>query len=313
MTLDPAFTDRPSLRLRALHATTLRSAGRRRVERQLPRPAGCGRRRLCRQRPPVEDPSRRLRAAAHHRRVVPAVLEPLRRRPEVRSRRRALRQRAVTVRASPSPTTGRTASPVNPCGDPPGGAGGSMTSPTAEGGALRAQDVRTTGDPTGLNGAMLRVDPDTGDPLPDNPGTGTKNAPPDHRPRVPQPVPLRLPARHDRRLRRRRRLACVGGDQPRPGHDHEGPQLRLALLRGHRAPGRLRGDRPEPVQGLYSRRRRRNAPLYTYNHTRERRRRGLLASARRRSPASRSTTGARSRPPTTARCSSPTTPGAASG
>ena len=44
-----------------------------------------------------------------------------------------------------------------------------MSPPTAEGGALRSQDVRTTGDPTGLNGAILRVDPATGAGLPDNP------------------------------------------------------------------------------------------------------------------------------------------------
>ncbi len=41
--------------------------------------------------------------------------------------------------------------PVNPCGDP-----------ASEGGALRSQDVRTTGDPTGLSGTIIRVDPDTG-------------------------------------------------------------------------------------------------------------------------------------------------------
>ncbi|MGH2475769.1 MAG: PQQ-dependent sugar dehydrogenase, partial [Candidatus Limnocylindrales bacterium] len=52
---------------------------------------------------------------------------------------------------------GQDGSPVNPCGDPPGGVGGSMAPPTAEGGALRSQDVRTPGDPTGLNGAILRV------------------------------------------------------------------------------------------------------------------------------------------------------------
>jgi glucose/arabinose dehydrogenase len=39
----------------------------------------------------------------------------------------------------------------NPCGDPPG-----------EGGALRAQDARTAGDPTGLSGTIVRVDPETG-------------------------------------------------------------------------------------------------------------------------------------------------------
>lgn len=60
----------------------------------------------------------------------------------------------------------------NPCGDPPTGVGGTQTPPSAEGGALRAQDLRTPsspGDPTGLNGALLRIDPDTGQGLPGNP------------------------------------------------------------------------------------------------------------------------------------------------
>ena len=39
----------------------------------------------------------------------------------------------------------------NPCADP-----------TDEGGALRSQDLRTTGDPTGLDGSIIRIDPDTG-------------------------------------------------------------------------------------------------------------------------------------------------------
>jgi glucose/arabinose dehydrogenase/PKD repeat protein len=64
---------------------------------------------------------------------------------------------------------GQDGSPVNPCGDPPGGVGGVQAPPTAEGGALRSQDVRTTGDPTSLDGAILRVDPATGAGLPDNP------------------------------------------------------------------------------------------------------------------------------------------------
>ncbi|HKT84375.1 MAG TPA: PQQ-dependent sugar dehydrogenase, partial [Solirubrobacterales bacterium] len=56
---------------------------------------------------------------------------------------------------------GQLGTPPNPCGDPP-----------EEGGALRAQDVRTTGDPTGLNGAVIRIDPDTGAAWPDNPLSG---------------------------------------------------------------------------------------------------------------------------------------------
>ena len=58
---------------------------------------------------------------------------------------------------------------VNPCGDPPGSAGTALTPPTAEGGALRAQDVRTSADPTGLSGAILRINPATGAAMADNP------------------------------------------------------------------------------------------------------------------------------------------------
>ena len=61
-----------------------------------------------------------------------------------------------------STTTARTAARVNPCGDPPGGVGGAMSPPTAEGGRLRSQDLRTTSDPLGLSGAVIRIDPDTG-------------------------------------------------------------------------------------------------------------------------------------------------------
>lgn len=61
--------------------------------------------------------------------------------------------------------------PVNPCGDPspPTDVGVPQTLPNAAGGALRAQDVRTPGDPTSFDGAILRVDPDTGEALPNNP------------------------------------------------------------------------------------------------------------------------------------------------
>src|SRR3954468_23908638 len=57
---------------------------------------------------------------------------------------------------------GQDGNPVNPCGDPPGGAGATLAPPTAEGGALRSQDLRSSGDPTSLDGALLRVDPATG-------------------------------------------------------------------------------------------------------------------------------------------------------
>ncbi len=38
-----------------------------------------------------------------------------------------------------------------------------------EGGALRAQDLRTPADPVGLDGSIIRIDPDTGEGLPGNP------------------------------------------------------------------------------------------------------------------------------------------------
>jgi glucose/arabinose dehydrogenase len=63
---------------------------------------------------------------------------------------------------------GQDGSPLNPCGDPPSGAGTPLTPPTAEGGALRSQDLGKSGDPVGLNGAILRVDKN-GNALPDNP------------------------------------------------------------------------------------------------------------------------------------------------
>jgi glucose/arabinose dehydrogenase len=73
---------------------------------------------------------------------------------------------------------GQDGNPVNPCGDPPGGVGAALTPPTAEGGALRSQDLRTAGDPVTLDGAILRVDPATGNGLPGNPmfSSGDANA-----------------------------------------------------------------------------------------------------------------------------------------
>ncbi len=61
-----------------------------------------------------------------------------------------------------------TPTPANPCGDPPGGVGVALSPPTAEGGSLRAQDLRTAGDPVGLDGAILRIDPTTGAGWPTN-------------------------------------------------------------------------------------------------------------------------------------------------
>ncbi|MFI6502284.1 LamG-like jellyroll fold domain-containing protein [Nonomuraea typhae] len=63
--------------------------------------------------------------------------------------------------------------PDNPCGDPPSPVGTALTPPAAEGGALRSQDIRTTGDPAGLDGTMIRIDPNTGAAAPGNPNAGS--------------------------------------------------------------------------------------------------------------------------------------------
>ena len=67
--------------------------------------------------------------------------------------------------------------PKNPCGDPPGGVGGAMSAPTAEGGSLRSQSVRRpAGEPVSLDGAILRVNPATGAAAAGNPLAGSSNA-----------------------------------------------------------------------------------------------------------------------------------------
>jgi glucose/arabinose dehydrogenase len=67
------------------------------------------------------------------------------------------------------PDYGELGTPANPCGDPPTAVGVKPETspgkpmPDAQGGALRAQNPKL------LNGALLRIDPDTGAALPDNP------------------------------------------------------------------------------------------------------------------------------------------------
>jgi glucose/arabinose dehydrogenase len=67
--------------------------------------------------------------------------------------------------------------PLNPCGDPPAGLGGTESLPTAEGGSLRSQSARRpVGEPVDLNGAILRVNPVTGAAAPGNPFGASSNA-----------------------------------------------------------------------------------------------------------------------------------------
>ena len=139
--------------------------------------------------------------------------------------------------------------PLNPGGDPPVGVGGVQTPPTAEGGALRSQDVRSSGDP--------RVTGWVADPRGSGDGGGACREPalfqlrrqraPHRGPRSAQPVPFHDAARHGGDLDRRRGVGHLGGDQP--GHQHRDPdQLRVAMLRGGSEAGCLRRCEPQPVR-----------------------------------------------------------------
>ena len=63
--------------------------------------------------------------------------------------------------------------PLNPCGDPPAGVGGTETPPSALGGALRSQSPRRPAGPVLLNGAVLRLNPATGAAAAGNPNGGS--------------------------------------------------------------------------------------------------------------------------------------------
>jgi glucose/arabinose dehydrogenase len=61
------------------------------------------------------------------------------------------------------PDYGQFGTPPNPCGDPPGGFGTALEPPSAAGGSLRSQNVEN------LSGSIIRIDPVSGEGLPDNP------------------------------------------------------------------------------------------------------------------------------------------------
>ena len=162
--------------------------------------------------------------------------------------------------------------PAQPLRRPAGRRRRRQTPPTAEGGALRSQDLRTTGDPTSLDGAVLRVDPATGAALPDNP--------------LASRAPTRTPAASSP-------TACAtrSGSTIRPGTNEIwigdvgwntweeinriadplrlGRELRLALLRGRPArQGGYDGANLNICENLYAHGRRRSPRrYYTYNHS----------------------------------------------
>ena len=248
MALDPQLHDRAAVPLRPLHLRRARSAAPRRAGTTTARPAGRD----------VDGcvVSGRLSKLLPDGAETPLISDEwCQQYPshsvgdlEFGAGRRALRVSAGDGASFTFADYGQDGAPVNPCGDPPGGAG-AETPPTAEGGALRSQDVRTTGDPTGLDGTILRVDPDTGDAAARQPGHGA------------DPTTRRIVAygfRNPFRFAFRPGTTEVYvGDvgwltweeiDRLAGHDLAGPQLRLAVLRGRRPPERLRRARPQPLR-----------------------------------------------------------------
>ena len=64
---------------------------------------------------------------------------------------------------------GQDGSPLNPCGDPPGGVGGDPDAADCRGRRAAQPGPAHDGRPESLDGAVLRVDPATAPGLPDNP------------------------------------------------------------------------------------------------------------------------------------------------
>ena len=179
---------------------------------------------------------------------------------------------AATARASTSPTTGQDGQPAsNPCGDPPGGVGGNADAADRRG--RRAAQRRTSAPPATRSASTARSCASTRPPAPrcpDNPLVGSADAerPAHHRLRPAQPVPLHVPAGHQRDLDRRRRLEHLGGDQPRRRPDRRQRRATSAgpATRARPAAGLRRGEPRRSARPLRRRPDAVTAPYFTYNH-----------------------------------------------
>ena len=125
--------------------------------------------------------------------------------------------------------------PDNPCGDPPSPVGTALSPPSAEGGALRSQDMRTSGDPVGLSGTIIRVN--SVDRRRRCPTTGSRRSPDLNKRRV-VAYGLRNPFRFTFRPGTSELwigdvgAVELGGVQPGRQPRRAPRELRLAVLRG---------------------------------------------------------------------------------
>ena len=219
----PELPDQP-VRVPPLHGR--RPAGRHDpdLERRLPVTARADDGRLRRERQARPDPAvgrhvTRVAAGADQRPVVPAVPEPLDRRSQLRAGRRPVRRAAATARASTTSTTAsragaraRRRSRTRAAIPRPAQAGRRRRPrPRAAPCAARASAGRAASRSL-LNGAVIRIDPATGLAAAGNPNSGSarRQREADRRLRIPEPVPLHLPAGDERAVGRRRRLRTPG-------------------------------------------------------------------------------------------------------
>ena len=138
----------------------------------------------------------------------------------LRQGRQALSRRPATARPRSSGTTGRR---VRRRTRATTRAGRNPTPPTSEAGRLRAQDVRTTGDPTGLSGSLIRIDPATGAPARHQRRRRERQA--HRRLRPPRRHAPRGPARHERHLGGGPRRRVLGGVPPRDAGPRRKPNF----------------------------------------------------------------------------------------
>ena len=130
--------------------------------------------------------------------------------------------------------------------------GGAQTPPTAEGGALRSQDLRTGSDPTALNGKHSPCRPRHWRRAAGQSRDRRRQREADRRRRAQEPVQVADPARAPTSSGSATSVGSVGGDQ-QGGRSPRGPdrELRLAVLPGRCWPGRRRRARPGPGEDLY--------------------------------------------------------------
>jgi glucose/arabinose dehydrogenase len=122
---------------------------------------------------------------------------------------------------------------ANPCVDP-----------NREGGALRSQDVVHEVDPTGFNGAILRVDPATGDPWPGNPLSGNADPTDDRIIAYGMRNPFRFAVRSGTDRIWLGTWAGTRGRRSTPSARRGTPRWRTSAGRASRASARSRTTRP---------------------------------------------------------------------